>query len=108
MFLEKTIMVINEAAFDDSPRNQWCEWFAWRPVKINSQTYWLTKVYRRRILIGSPRLRYEYGTLFDVLKTEYQTEEIKTPNYNVAVGYHASLSTTTGKYNVAIGDQHVT
>jgi hypothetical protein len=57
------------------PRKQtaspWKPWFAWRPVKINGEYVWMTKVFRRCIntyVDMDNWERYEYGTLFDVLK----------------------------------------
>ena len=49
----------------------WQQWFAWRPVKIHGRRVWLKTVYRRCIntyVDYDDWSRYEYGTLFDVLK----------------------------------------
>lgn len=50
----------------------WKEWFAWRPVKVHGKRVWLKRVYRRRPAHWSVEYdnwkRYEYGTVFDVLK----------------------------------------
>jgi len=49
----------------------WAKWFAWRPVKIHNKRVWLKTVYRREIntyVDMEDWARYEYGTLFDVLK----------------------------------------
>lgn len=49
----------------------WKEWYAWRPVKVNDKRVWLKKVYRRSIntyVDHDNWTRYEYGTVFDVLK----------------------------------------
>ena len=51
----------------------WKPWFAWRPVKIHSERVWLETVYRRKIntyVDMDDWARYEYGTLFDVIKGE--------------------------------------
>jgi len=52
-------------------RGPWKPWFAWRPVKVNGQTIWLERIYRRSIntyVDMDDWTRYEYGTLFDVIK----------------------------------------
>lgn len=49
----------------------WKPWFAWRPVKVKGQTIWLEHIYRRSIntyVDMDDWTRYEYGTLFDVIK----------------------------------------
>lgn len=49
----------------------WQQWFAWRPVKIHGKRVWLKTVYRRCIntyVDFDDWSRYEYGTVFDVLK----------------------------------------
>jgi hypothetical protein len=49
----------------------WKPWFAWRPVKIHGKYVWLERIYRRCIntyVDMDDWTRYEYGTLFDVLK----------------------------------------
>jgi hypothetical protein len=49
----------------------WQSWFAWRPVKIHGQRKWLKTVYRRCIntyVDMDDWKRYEYGTIFDVIK----------------------------------------
>lgn len=49
----------------------WQPWFAWRPVKIDNRYYWLKQIYRRRIIYfveSNDWNKYEYGTLFTVLK----------------------------------------
>lgn len=51
----------------------WKEWYAWRPVQVKGKRVWLKKVYRRRIntyVDQDDWTRYEYGTVFDVLKEE--------------------------------------
>jgi len=52
----------------------WEEWFAWRPVKLlDGNRVWLKKIYRRCIntyVDHDDWQRYEYGTIFDVLKNE--------------------------------------
>jgi hypothetical protein len=57
------------------PRKQifhnWESWFAWRPVKIHGERVWLKHIYRRCIntyVDMDDWKRYEYGTLFDVLR----------------------------------------
>jgi hypothetical protein len=57
------------------PRKQtaspWQEWFAWRPVKIHGKRVWCKTVFRRCIntyVDHDNWKRYEYGTLFDVIK----------------------------------------
>jgi hypothetical protein len=52
-------------------KGTWQPWFAWRPVKIQGRRTWMTTVYRRTIdtYVDTPVWqRYEYGTLFDLLK----------------------------------------
>jgi hypothetical protein len=49
----------------------WKPWWAWRPVKVHSRWAWLRQVYRRRLndyVDYDDWSRYEYGTIFDVLK----------------------------------------
>ena len=49
----------------------WEKWFAWYPVKIHSRRVWLKTVYRRSIHSYADLddwQRYEYGTIFDILK----------------------------------------
>jgi len=51
----------------------WQQWFAWRPVKIKGERVWLEKICRRKIntyVDHDDWARYEYGTLFDVLRNE--------------------------------------
>jgi len=53
----------------------WEKWFAWRPVKLNGKRVWFKTVYRRCIntyVDHDDWTRYEYGTLFDVIKTSGQ------------------------------------
>jgi hypothetical protein len=57
------------------PRKQtvspWKPWFAWRPVKIHGKRIWLKTVYRRCIntyVDMEDWERFEYGTIFDVIK----------------------------------------
>lgn len=59
------------------PRKQefgtWQEWFAWRPVKVKGKRVWLKKVFRRCIntyVDHDDWKRYEYGTAFDVIRSE--------------------------------------
>lgn len=50
---------------------KWKPWFAWRPVKIHGKRIWLKVIYRRCIntyVDMDDWSRYEYGTLFDVIK----------------------------------------
>lgn len=53
-------------------KDLWHEWFAWRPVKVHGKRVWLKRVFRRRPAHWSVEFddwkRYEYGTIFDVLK----------------------------------------
>jgi len=52
----------------------WKTWFAWRPVKtVSGQKVWLERISRRCIntyVDMDNWKRYEYGTLFDVIKGE--------------------------------------
>jgi len=51
----------------------WQQWFAWRPVKIKGERVWLETICRRKIntyVDYDDWARYEYGTLFDVLRNE--------------------------------------
>lgn len=57
------------------PRKQtvspWRPWFAWRPVKVNGQTIWLQRIYRRCInayVDMDDWKRYKYGTIFNITK----------------------------------------
>jgi len=51
------------------PQGIWERVFAWRPVRVNGQWYWLREVYRReKNKFVIPHQGYEYGTLFDVIK----------------------------------------
>jgi hypothetical protein len=56
--------------------SSWEPWFAWRPVKIEKQWRWLTKVYRKKLYYGleniteSIKFDWIYGTIFDVLMEE--------------------------------------
>lgn len=49
----------------------WHKWFAWHPITIHGKRVWFKTVYRRCIntyVDFDDWSRYEYGTLFDVLK----------------------------------------
>lgn len=49
----------------------WKPWFAWRPVTVNGKRVWMKKIYRRSIntyVDHDDWTRYEYGTIFDVIK----------------------------------------
>lgn len=49
----------------------WEKWFAWYPIKVNNKIVWLKTIYRRSIFSYVDMddwQRYEYGTLFDILK----------------------------------------
>jgi hypothetical protein len=49
----------------------WTKWFAWHPVKIHGRRVWLRTIYRRYVVVfvdTNGRAKYEYGTLFDVIK----------------------------------------
>ena len=51
----------------------WTKWFAWRPVTVYGKRVWLKTVYRRCIntyVDMDDWNRYEYGTIFDVLKSK--------------------------------------
>jgi hypothetical protein len=51
----------------------WTKWFAWRPVTVHGNCVWLKTVYRRCIntyVDMDDWNRYEYGTIFDVLKSK--------------------------------------
>jgi hypothetical protein len=51
----------------------WQQWFAWYPVRVNGKKVWLERVFRRCIntyVDFDDWSRYEYGTLFDVIKGE--------------------------------------
>ena len=51
----------------------WEPWFAWYPVQVHGERVWLTTVYRRCVNTYADMdnwTRYEYGTVFDVLKNE--------------------------------------
>jgi len=50
---------------------KWQQWFAWRPVKIHGKRVWGKTVWRRCIntyVDHDDWTRYEYGTVFDVIK----------------------------------------
>lgn len=52
------------------PEGPWQKVFAWKPVRINKNWYWLQTVYMReksRFIL--PYQGYEYGTILDVLRT---------------------------------------
>jgi hypothetical protein len=54
-------------------KGAWQKWFAWHPVKIQGRRAWMTTVYRRTIdtyVDTNVRQRYEYGTIFDLIKGE--------------------------------------
>ena len=49
----------------------WQKWFAWYPVKVHGKRIWLKTIYRRSLLTYVDMddwERYEYGTIFDVIK----------------------------------------
>lgn len=50
----------------------WEKWFAWRPVKLHGKWVCFKKIYRKPIphtyVDYDDAQRYQYGTLFDVLK----------------------------------------
>ena len=52
-------------------KGAWQKWFAWHPVKIHGRRIWLKTVYRRCVntyVDFDDWSRYEYGTVFDLLK----------------------------------------
>jgi Fe-S cluster biosynthesis and repair protein YggX len=52
-------------------KGAWNKWFAWRPVKIHGNRVWFKTVYRRQVITYVDMddwARYEYGTVFDILK----------------------------------------
>jgi hypothetical protein len=52
------------------PKAPWQAWFAWYPVKVNSERVWFKTVYRRCIntyVDYDDWKRYEYGSILDVL-----------------------------------------
>ena len=52
-------------------KGPWQQWFAWYPVKVHDKRVWLKTVYRRWIntyVDMDDWTRYEYGTVFDILK----------------------------------------
>ena len=54
-------------------KGAWQKWFAWYPVKIQGRRAWMTTVYRRTIdtyVDTNVWQRYEYGTIFDLIKGE--------------------------------------
>lgn len=74
-----------EYQIESKENGPWRKWFAWYPVILYNDSYWLTTVYRRKVLSvwvstaskhGTNReyalLRnhatYEYGTIFDIVK----------------------------------------
>lgn len=45
----------------------WKSWYAWKPVKdIHGKRHWMKKIYRR--VNDRDWRKYEYGTIFDVIK----------------------------------------
>ena len=55
----------------ESYKAPWTKWFAWRPMTVNGKRTWLKVIYRRRLntyVDYDNWSRYEYGTIFDVLK----------------------------------------
>jgi hypothetical protein len=49
----------------------WNKWFAWYPVRVHGKYTWLKIVYRRSLLTYVDMddwSRYEYGTIFDIIK----------------------------------------
>ena len=51
----------------------WEKWFAWRPVLVHGKRTWFKTVYRRCIntyVDMDDWKRYEYGTLFDIIRGE--------------------------------------
>jgi len=49
----------------------WQKWFAWYPVQVHGNYTWFTTVYRRCIntyVDMDDWTRYEYGTVFDIIK----------------------------------------
>ena len=56
--------------------SSWEPWFAWKPVKIENNWRWLTKVYRKKSyydlenITESIKFNWIYGTIFDVLMEE--------------------------------------
>lgn len=52
-------------------KHPWKPWFAWYPVRVHGNRVWLKKIYRRSIntyVDMDDWSRYEYGTVFDVIK----------------------------------------
>jgi hypothetical protein len=63
----------NEFVARKIEKSLWKKWFAWHPVKIHGRSVWLKTVYRRCIntyVDMDNWKRYEYGTIFDVLRNE--------------------------------------
>ena len=50
----------------------WSPWFAWKPVDtVGNKRVWFKKIYRRVVntyVDFDDWKRYEYGTMFDVIK----------------------------------------
>lgn len=74
--LKRYNVIVDEINESYTPREQkkvsWEKWFAWKPIRdIHGKRHWMTKVYRRKFSGPAPwhsEPRYEYGTIFDVLK----------------------------------------
>ena len=73
----KTVEQVMDEKFRQSMSEKkypWKKWFAWRPVKVKGHIKWMRNVYRREIpktyVDYDDWTRYEYGTIFDVLKSE--------------------------------------
>ena len=50
----------------------WEKWFAWFPVRVNGKRVWFKTIYSKLIWTREDVqifLDYEYGTIFDVLKS---------------------------------------
>ena len=67
-------MAIVERIFmPNNARGPWHPYFTWRPVRDrHGHWHWLRRVYRREIFNTYVNMddwtRYEYGTVFDVLR----------------------------------------
>lgn len=60
---------MDEIKWSNGSHGPWEPYYAWKPLKIKNEWYWLTRVYRREKNIAVyPHQGWEFGNAFDVLR----------------------------------------
>ncbi len=76
--IKRAEMIVEEFGQLEKAKEPWVKWFAWYPVKdLSGHYHWFEKMYRRKIpktyVNHDDWQRYDYGTIFDVLKDDVRT-----------------------------------